>query len=798
MRISPAPFSLRFSLIPFRGALVVGLLALGSCGEGEDQGCGGPFCVIPPGRPEATRLRSASGNGQTGAPGRELQDPLAVLVTDGEDRPIPDVQVTFMVDPASGNLSAPSVRSDYQGRAEVTWTLGPALGPQTVVAVATGELGAPLDGSPLTLTAQGDWPLPARLVLQQAPSGSTQNGSPLERQPVVVALDANGDPVPEVNVTAAIMAGGGELHGTTLVSTDAAGRATYTDLAILGVAGTRALGFSVTEPPLETLFATVEVRAGASSQLVGNQPLVYEATVNSPVSPSPSVVVRDDAGNPVPGVAVTFAADLDASVSPASLTTDELGVAQVTSWTVGRAAGVRYSLSAQVESSGGAPVVFFADAKAGAAGKLEITVQPSATARSGTPLDRQPVIRVVDQLGNPAPQAGVTITATLSSGPSGSLQNASATTNGVGRASFRGLTLSGLVGNYRLSFSAPSLEGVTSSSISLAAATPSRLAVVRQPSAAGRSRVPLSVQPTVQLQDARGNPVAQAGVEVVASLASGGGTLGGGSRAVTGSDGRATYADLTITGSPGARTLRFTSASPATSVVSSPVTLPAVATVAVVTAPSSPVVVGSTLTDAVRWSLTDAGGQPVPDAPAGISASPGNSVDPVSTSSDESGMVELQSWTVSQTAGEHSVELGVADAPISRVIIAAVAGTASRLQKISGDGQSAPVNSQLPEPLVVRVVDEFGNGASGVTVQWRTCEGIGDYDAVTDVGGYASAFQDTGPEPGTFCGMASSAGLADSPVQFSFTATAAEGSVRALRRESGVRSRPSAPRAPDR
>jgi len=716
-----------------------------------------------------------------------------VLVTDDDDRPVPDIQVNFTVDPASGTLSAPSVRSDHEGRAEVAWTLGPGLGPQSVVAVATGASGTPLDGSPLTLSAQGEWPPPARLVLEQAPSASVQNGSPLERQPVVRALDADGEPVPDVSVAAAILAGGGELRGTTVVSTDAAGRATYTDLAIVGVAGARALGFSVTEPPLETLSTTVEVRAGTSAQLVGNQPLVYEATVNSPVSPAPSVVVTDDAGNPVAGVVVTFAADLDASVSPTSVTTDERGIAQVTSWTVGRTAGVRYSLTARVESSGGTPVVFFADAKAGAAGKLQITVQPSGTARSGTPLDRQPVIRVVDQLGNPAPQAGVTITATLSSGPSGSLQSATATTNGSGRASFRGLTLSGLVGSYTLSFSAPALEGVTSSPISLAAATASRLALVRQPSAAGRSRVPLSTQPAVEIQDARGNPVAQAGVEVVATLAGGGGTLGGGTRAVTGADGRATFVGLTITGPPGPRTLRFSSASPAAEVVSSPVTLPAVATVAVVTAPSAPAVVGSTLSNPVTWSLTDASGQPVVDAPAGISASPGNAVDPVSTSSNESGIVELRSWTVSQTAGEHSVEITVADAPISRVAIQAVAGAASRLQKISGDGQSAPVNSQLPEPLVVRALDEFGNGVSGVVVQWRTCEGVGDYDAVTEASGYASAFQDTGPEAGTFCGMASSAGLADSPIQFSFTATAAEGTASALRRDNGAPGRSPAP-----
>ena len=70
---------------------------------------------------------------------------------------------------------------------------------------------------------------------------------------------------------------------------------------------------------------------------------------------------------------------------------------------------------------------------------------------------------------------------------------------------------------------------------------------------------------------------------------------------------------------------------------------------------------------------------------------------------------------------------------------------------------------------MVRVVDQYGNGVIGVTVEWRTCDGTGDYNTLTDVGGYASAFQPTGPTPGDYCAMASSSGLAGSPVQFAYS-----------------------------
>jgi hypothetical protein len=408
-------------------------------------------------------------------------------------------------------------------------------------------------------------------------------------------------------------------------------------------------------------------------------------------------------------------------------------------------------------------------AQAGTAGKLEIDVQPSPTAQSGVPFSRQPVIQVTDDLGNPAPQAGLEITATLSSGPGGTLQHASATTNTSGLASFSDLSLTGLVGDYRLSFSAPALTGVASDLISVAAGPAARLALVALPPPAARSRVPLETQPSVQLQDASGNPVAQPGVEVRASIASGAGTLAGQTSALTNAEGRADYTDLAIIGNPGDRTLLFAITSPASEVLSAPITLPSVAGISLVTTPPSSVVVGTRLAAPVSWTLTDVTNLPVADAPVVLLVSAGGSVDPVSAS-DPNGLVQLQSWTVSQTAGTQSVDLEVAGTQVtSHVSVEATPDDPSRLQRISGDGQSAEVNDDLPEPLVVRVVDQYGNGVSGVKIEWKTCDGIGDYSSLTDIGGHASAFQSTGPAPGEYCAMASSGTLADSPVQFSYT-----------------------------
>jgi hypothetical protein len=777
-----------------RGPLqLTGLLALLSaygCGGGDLE-CGGPFCVPPPGPQVATRLRPGGGDGQIGVPGRALTQPLEVIVTDDDDHPVQSVAVTFTVIQGGGSLSLTTTQTDYQGRAPVEWTLGPEPGTQTIQAAAAAASGAQLNGSPLSFTAQAVIPLPATIAIRQAPPDTVRNGVVFERQPVVELLDADHQPVAGVVVLASIASGGGSLAGATALATDPEGRASYTDLAVFGLAGPRTLRFSLADRALAVATETIQVEAGAASRLEPVGPLTYQASVSSPVSPAPSVVVHDAAGNVVPGVPIVFAADRDASVSPlAALATDQNGIAQVTSWTLGRTAEVQYKLTARIQSSTIEPVVFSATAHAGAAGRLAITVQPPTATQSGVAFAPQPEVQVVDQAGNPAPQGGVAIVATIASGPSGVLQNASATTDASGLAAFGGLSLTGLAGDYTLSFSAPALGGVTSQPIALAAGPPSRLALTSALSATARSRLPLSVQPSIQLQDASGNPLTQAGIQVKASIASGGGSLAGQTSVPTNASGRADFTDLAIIGAPGRRTLRFASQSPSSEVISGQITLPSVAHASLLSAPPGSAVVGSRLESPASWTLIDAADQTVADAPVSLSASAGGSVTPGSTTSDASGVVRLQSWVVANTAGLQYVDLDVPEAGTSRIEIEATPDVAARLQKTSGDDQSAPVNSDLPVPLVVRVVDQYGNGVSGVIVEWRTCENVGDYDAVTDAGGYASAFQSTGPDPGTFCTMASSSGLADSPVQFTYTVLGASGTTILESGTSQLRARP--------
>ena len=105
------------------------------------------------------------------------------------------------------------------------------------------------------------------------------------------------------------------------------------------------------------------------------------------------------------------------------------------------------------------------------------------------------------------------------------------------------------------------LTGATSNTISVTAGAATQLTITTQPSAtACRAGRPSRGSPSVQLRDASGNPVGQAGVTVTAAIATGGGTLGGTTTATTNASGVATFTDLSITGTVGDRTLSFSAA----------------------------------------------------------------------------------------------------------------------------------------------------------------------------------------------------------------------------------------------
>lgn len=190
------------------------------------------------------------------------------------------------------------------------------------------------------------------------------------------------------------------------------------------------------------------------------------------------------------------------------------------------------------------------------ASKAMITTHPSG-AVNGVALTTQPVIRVTDASGNTVTSSTVNVVASIASGTGGTLSGTTtvAAVNGV--ATFTNLVLSGTPGSFTLRFTPTSLTAATSDSFALSVGAASKVMVTTQPAGAFNG-IEFSTQPVVKITDAGGNTITSSTANVVASIATGTGTLSG-TMTVTAVNGVATFTNLKITGT-GDHTLTFTPA----------------------------------------------------------------------------------------------------------------------------------------------------------------------------------------------------------------------------------------------
>jgi hypothetical protein len=187
------------------------------------------------------------------------------------------------------------------------------------------------------------------------------------------------------------------------------------------------------------------------------------------------------------------------------------------------------------------------------ASKAMINTEPSG-AVNGVALTTQPVIRVTDASGNTVTTSKASVVASIASG-SGTLGGTTTVAAVGGVAAFTNLVLSGTPGNFTLRFTPTSLTAATSSSFPLSVGAASKAMITTQPAGAFTGTA-FSTQPVVKITDAGGNTVTSSTANVVASIASGSGTLGG-TTAVNAAAGVANFTNLKITGT-GDHTLTFT------------------------------------------------------------------------------------------------------------------------------------------------------------------------------------------------------------------------------------------------
>jgi hypothetical protein len=536
-------------------------------------------------------------------------------------------------------------------------------------------------GGDLLLPGAGE---PAAVTLLQ---GDDQNGRVGEAlpQPLVAAVtDGAGRPVEGATVVFVLNdpAPGASIDPDT-VTTDADGNVTAA--VVLGTrpgaqtGEVRALGGNGTPTATTpfTLTAISENANGIRSVSGADQSGPVGAVLGQPLV----VEVADAFGNPIPGVEVTWTVEGGGSVSAAKTTTGDDGRTSVER-TLGSTAGMQRTL-ASVDGLAGSPVAFVHTAIAGAASGVSIVSGDDQTGPVNTELPQDLVVQVRDAQSNAVP--GVAVTWVIGTG-GGSVTPATSATDAEGRASAT-WTMGGSPGANTVSAVVSGI-GVAEFSATATAGAPARLSVLTQPSSSAISGVALPQQPVIQLLDAQGNEAKQSGVEVSVAIASGGGSLGGTTSRLTDGDGRAAFTGLSLSGSPGTRTLRFT-ASGFASVTSSQIDLGAAPTVTTITADSpDPSQAGDQVT--VQFTVTAATG--TPDGSVRVSDGSDQCTGPL-------------------TGGQGSCTLALSTAG-SRTLTAEYQGN----NGFAPSSGTAPHTVTAPPTLGVRIAQQPSSGVIGQTL----------------------------------------------------------------------------------
>jgi VCBS repeat-containing protein len=175
-------------------------------------------------------------------------------------------------------------------------------------------------------------------------------------------------------------------------------------------------------------------------------------------------------------------------------------------------------------------------------------------------------------------------------------------------------------------------------------------------------------------------------------------------------------------------------------------------------------------------TVIDRRGLPVPSQEVAFTPASGNGeVHPTTVETDTAGKASTV-WTLGPGAGSQQVEahpVGASAALKATFTATAIAGEGSTIVLDDGDGQTGSVGSALPDSLVVKVTDGFGNPVSGVAVQWSVLSGGGSLSPETSTSGddgRAAAERVLGPGAGTQSAQASASGFSGSPVTFTHTA----------------------------
>lgn len=491
-------------------------------------------------------LQSGSSASVTGNVGALITPVPTFRVVDASGNPVAGASVTFAASTGSSVVGGAQLTNASGLAAPTGWQLGTVAQNYTLSATV-----GTLPPSVVTATARAG--VPAVVTVSAGNAQSAQTGKTVAIEPAVRVADSFNNPLAGIEVVFEVTGGGGTAIARRPV-TSAAGIATLGAWTLGDNVGANTMtatvqATSVTGNPVQFTATAVP---GTPVSMTAASGSGQTAPVGTAVPVAPSVVLRDNRGNPVPGVSVTFLIGSGAgTVSGGTVLTSSTGVARVGSWTLGAQAGTQ-SLIARVTDL--PDVVFSATATAGAAATVTAVSSASVgplVVSTGLQAPDLPSVRVTDASGNPV--SGVEVIFTLANSSSGAISGDTRVTNSSGIATLGTWTLPTITGVATVNANVAGLTSVPFTATMVPAAA-TRVAVIGAIPASATAGTPIVV--TVQLRDQFLNAVSQAGVTVGFVVAGTGGTVSSASVVTNGTG--AAQVTWTI-GTAGAQTLTITS-----------------------------------------------------------------------------------------------------------------------------------------------------------------------------------------------------------------------------------------------
>lgn len=182
--------------------------------------------------------------------------------------------------------------------------------------------------------------------------------------------------------------------------------------------------------------------------------------------------------------------------------------------------------------------------------------------------------------------------------------------------------------------------------------------------------------------------------------------------------------------------------------------------------------VGSLLADPVKVRVVDKSGIGVADVVVSWTVNTGGgSVSPRTVVSDAGGQAAAL-WTLGPSTGVQEVDAAVDGLSPVSFFARAEPGPPAELVLVSGDQQSGKLLTPLSDPLVVQVLDAYGNGVDGTEVSWTVIEerggSLSPASSESKFNGRANALWTLGTSEGTNTATATAGDLP--PVTFTATA----------------------------